>query len=182
MVSTNPMDRSGIWELSSTDPHFASGSFFLSQKKVSAFKSLEPQKVNITVHYIPTQCGNWMAWTVSGLVCQLDTAGLIWEKELSIEKMPPQDRALTGQAFQASLISDWWERAQTILGFAIPRLVVPGSVRNQVKQVIESQSVSQPVGTNQEPGIWRGEIKGQETQVNRQVWILIQLSNFIFSQ
>jgi hypothetical protein len=62
------------------------------------------------------------------------------ERKESQLRMPPWDPAV-----RHILISDQWWGAQTIMGGAIPRLVVLGSIRKQAKQAMGSRSIRSPL-------------------------------------
>ena len=63
---------------------------------------------------------------------------VIWEVGASVKKMLPEDQA-AGEPVGISLISDWWGKAQTIVGGAISGQVVLGSTKNMTEQAMEGK-------------------------------------------
>ena len=82
-----------------------------------------------------------LCWLV---FCQLDISYSYLRGGTSVEEVSPEDLAISRQACGGIfLISDWWGRAQPIVGGATPGLVVPSFIIKQVEQAIGEQASKQ---------------------------------------
>ena len=82
-------------------------------------------------------------WGCAGLfLCQLDTSWSHQRGGSSIEKKNASVRLSYRQGNLQDIfsISDWWRRAQPIVGGATPRLLVLGSIRKQAEQATRGTS------------------------------------------